>query len=336
MRYAILDDAKAGFAQLHEGGNGWGSDNYTTSVATGDVDGDGLDEVVIGRRSNVNMRYEILDDAKAGFAQIHEGGNGWGSGNFTRSVAAGDLDNDGIDEVVIGRETSVNMRYEILDDAGAGFAQIHSGGSGWGSGNYATAVTAGPVRRNRLDLHFGNQDTGSFASTNAEELKPTWRNVDCCDSFEVPSTQTQMLVTVCCFTPRAGQPSVLASAGNVRRHAGHPPADGEPAGLRADGRRRVVRALERRRHHDHRGVHHDGHHCEPPGLDADRGRIDARGCAPHHADRPGAKHRFLRTGSQRGSALTRHALALHGHGAGRNLATDPATRRSGQLQHVRR
>ena len=91
------------------------------------------------------------------------------------------------------------MRYEILDDAGAGFAQIHSGGSGWGSGNFATAVAAGPVRRNRLDLHFGNQDTGTFASTNAEELKPTWRNVDCCDGFEVPSTQTRMLVTVCCF-----------------------------------------------------------------------------------------------------------------------------------------
>ena len=32
-----------------------------------------LNDVVIGRRSNVNMRYEILDDAAAGFGQIHEG-----------------------------------------------------------------------------------------------------------------------------------------------------------------------------------------------------------------------------------------------------------------------
>ena len=200
MRYEILDDAKAGFARLHEGGMGWGSGNYTTSVATGDVDGDGVDEVVIGRRSNVNMRYEILDDASAGFAQIHEGGNGWGSGNYTRAVAAGDLDNDGIDEVVIGRESSVNMRYEILDDAGNGFAQMHQGGTGWGSGNFTTSVAVGPFRRNRLDLHFGNQDTGTFASTDGEQLKPSWRNVDCCDGFEVPSTQTQMLVTVCCFS----------------------------------------------------------------------------------------------------------------------------------------
>ena len=201
MRYEILDDAKAGFAQIHEGGNGWGSGNYTTSVAAGDVDGDGLEEVVIGRRSNVNMRYLILDDAAAGFAQIHEGGNGWGSGNYTTSVAAGDLDNDGLDEVIIGRRSNVNMRYLILDDAAAGFAQLHEGGNGWGSGNYTTSVAAGPFRRNRLDLHFGNQDTGTFATTNGEELKPAWRNVDCCDSFEVPSTQTQMLVTVCCFNP---------------------------------------------------------------------------------------------------------------------------------------
>ena len=55
---------------LHSGGSGWGSGNYTTSVATGDVDGDGLDEIIIGRRSDVNMRYEILDDAKAGFALL--------------------------------------------------------------------------------------------------------------------------------------------------------------------------------------------------------------------------------------------------------------------------
>ena len=268
MRYEILDDAKAGFALLHSGGSGWGSGNYTTSVATGDVDGDGLDEIIIGRRSDVNMRYEILDDAKAGFALLHEGGSGWGSGNYTTSVATGELDGDEADEIVIGRRSNVNMRYEILDDASAGFAQIHSGGSGWGSGNFTRAVATGDLdndgidevvigressvnmryeilddadgglrpdpqrrlrlglgqlcdgrrrrsgRRNRLDLHFGNQDTGTFASTNAEELKPTWRNVDCCDSFEVPSTQTQMLVTVCCFSPGAGQPPVPPSAWN--------------------------------------------------------------------------------------------------------------------------
>ena len=151
MRYEILDDGNAGFAQMHSGGSGWGSGNYTTSVATGDFDGDGLDEIVIGRRSNVNMRYEILDDAKAGFAQLHSGGSGWGSGNYTTSVATGDVDGDGLDEIVIGRRSDVNMRYEILDDAKAGFALLHSGGSGWGSGNYTTSVATGDVDGDGLD-----------------------------------------------------------------------------------------------------------------------------------------------------------------------------------------
>ena len=151
MRYEILDDAAAGFAQIHEGGNGWGSGNYTTSVATGDVDGDGLEEYVIGRRSNVNMRYEILDDADHGFALLHSGGSSWGSGNYTTSVATGDVDGDGLDEVIIGRKSDVNMRYEILDDAVAGFARIHEGGSGWGSDNFTTSVATGDVDGDGLD-----------------------------------------------------------------------------------------------------------------------------------------------------------------------------------------
>ena len=193
-----------GFALMHSGGTGWGSGNYTTSVATGDLDGDGLDEVIIGRNSDVNMRYEILDDANARLRPAPQrrltagaratspppsrpatsmatastrsssaGGptstcvtrssttpgpaspgstaaaHGWGSGNFTTSVATGDVDGDGLEEVVIGRKSDVNMRYEILDDARAGFAQIHSGGSGWGSGNYTTVRRDGRRRRRR-------------------------------------------------------------------------------------------------------------------------------------------------------------------------------------------
>ena len=83
--------------------------------------------MIIGRHSNVNMRYEILDDAKANFVQIHKAANGWGSGNYTTSVATGDVDGDGLDEVIIGRHSNVNMRYEILDDANHGFARIHEG-----------------------------------------------------------------------------------------------------------------------------------------------------------------------------------------------------------------
>ena len=62
--------------------------------------------MVIGRKSGVNMRYEIRDDASMGFVQIHSGGSGWGSGGYTTAVATGDFDGDGLTEYVVGRHSS--------------------------------------------------------------------------------------------------------------------------------------------------------------------------------------------------------------------------------------
>ena len=35
------------------------------------------------------------------------------------------------------------------------------------------------------DLYFGDQDTGSFGTTDAGATPPTWNNADCCDVFDV-------------------------------------------------------------------------------------------------------------------------------------------------------
>jgi hypothetical protein len=48
-------------------------------------------------------------------------------------------------------------------------------------------------------LSFGNQDTGTFATTNAGAATPTWFNRDCCDSFDIAGTTNQVVHTVCCF-----------------------------------------------------------------------------------------------------------------------------------------
>ncbi len=48
------------------------------------------------------------------------------------------------------------------------------------------------------DLYFGNQDNGSFASTNAETNSPNWTNRECCDGFDVSATPTRVLYTICC------------------------------------------------------------------------------------------------------------------------------------------
>ena len=50
------------------------------------------------------------------------------------------------------------------------------------------------------DLYFGNQDIGSWASTNAGAVNPTWSNKDCCDVFDASADSNRVLYTVCCST----------------------------------------------------------------------------------------------------------------------------------------
>jgi len=49
------------------------------------------------------------------------------------------------------------------------------------------------------DLYFGNQDNGTFASTNAGASNPTWFNRDCCDGFDIATDSNRVLYTVCCY-----------------------------------------------------------------------------------------------------------------------------------------
>jgi photosystem II stability/assembly factor-like uncharacterized protein len=52
---------------------------------------------------------------------------------------------------------------------------------------------------NPEDLYFGNQDNGSFGTTNAGTNKPSWTNRDCCDGFDFVSDNSRVLYTICCF-----------------------------------------------------------------------------------------------------------------------------------------
>ena len=144
-RWQLLDDMRNGFRDLASGGSGWGSGNYATAAAFGDVDADGREEFAIGRRAGANARFFVYayDDRLARL--LHEGGTAWGSGNFVESLAFGDVDGDGRDELGVARRAGSNARWQILDDPSQGFRLLRSGGEGWGSGNYATSIAFGDV-----------------------------------------------------------------------------------------------------------------------------------------------------------------------------------------------
>ena len=160
-RYFVLDDAEAGFAQLHAGGD-WGSDRDVTAMAFGDVDGDGRDELAIGRTGGAvqRTRWFVLDDADAGFAEMVSGGGSWGAGRDVTAMATGDVDADGSAEILMGRSDGGGMRWQLLGDAGAGFAQLLSGGSGWGVTRSAPALGMGDVDADGRDELVVGRDAG--------------------------------------------------------------------------------------------------------------------------------------------------------------------------------
>ena len=93
-------------------------------LATGDVDGDGLDEVVAGLTSGGNGWVGILDDAAHGYALLAWVQVGWAEyaqNNGEVFPAVGNLDADAAEEIVLGLGTGGQGWYQMLDDASTGY-----------------------------------------------------------------------------------------------------------------------------------------------------------------------------------------------------------------------
>jgi hypothetical protein len=171
MRWTVIGDAAAGFGALTEAGSGWGGFRETRSLAVGDIDGDGLDEVIVGRDAGLNERYFVFDDATAGFAELQAGGSDWGIGRAATAIAAGNVDADAALEFAVGRNGPNGFRYRIYDDAANGFEAIHTGGDSWPNDRDVTALAFGDVDGDGLDeLVVGR--------TGGATQRPRWIVVD--------------------------------------------------------------------------------------------------------------------------------------------------------------
>lgn len=146
-RFFVFDDATRNFALMYTGGANWGSSAWATAVAFGDIDGDGRDELGVGRRSPVNGRYYVHNDAAAAqpFGLMAVGGADWGNTASTTDVAFGDVDADGEDEMGITRRHGSNARVFVDEIAGNGFTHVFTGGTNWGSGGWGQSIAFGNI-----------------------------------------------------------------------------------------------------------------------------------------------------------------------------------------------
>ena len=132
----LQDAAVFSVSTITAGPEGYRARSGRTYPACGDLDGDGRAEIVIGFGRRMRGVVQVFDDLQTGFSPLASARSN-SEGYMQISVpddfwgaiypAIGDVDGDGLDELVAGMgRTRRGGRLVVLDDLSTGFA-IHSG-----------------------------------------------------------------------------------------------------------------------------------------------------------------------------------------------------------------
>jgi hypothetical protein len=151
-------DTNGGWVTTHAGKDGgfalqswlhlpWEAYNATgggVHVAVGDVDGDGLDEIVMGLGTGGGGWIVILDDSAHGYALlewIRVGWNQYNASNGEVFPAVGDIDGDGRAEIIAGLGTGSQGWIEIFGNASTGYQHLAWRQVAWPAYNAADGTT---------------------------------------------------------------------------------------------------------------------------------------------------------------------------------------------------
>ena len=146
--FFVFDDALTRYAPLGWGRVPWpayaGGDDGSTRPAIGDVDGDGVGEIVVGLGRGGGGYLAILNGPQQRLSLrtwIRVGWPAYDTANGETFPAAGDLDGDSADEIAIGLGSGGGGYVAIRDDEATGIRLMHWVNAGWSAYNVANGET---------------------------------------------------------------------------------------------------------------------------------------------------------------------------------------------------
>lgn len=128
--YLYLGYGNGKLTQRYKVGGGW--DAYTHITGKGDLTGDGKADIVAKDKSGVLWLYKGTGNYKAPFSSRARVGGGWNT--YNNIVSVGDIDIDGITDLVARNKSGALYLYKGTGNGSAPFSSpVKIGSGGWNS-----------------------------------------------------------------------------------------------------------------------------------------------------------------------------------------------------------
>ena len=150
----ILVNSGGGYSNA--GGSPYTVGADPVAVAVGDVDGDGLDDVVTANKTGHNVSF-LLSSTPGSIVSVPLGGN-----RSPVSIVLADFDGDGRLDLATANSTGNNVSVMLHNSVGNGYTEV--AGSPFAVGSNATSVSAGDINGDgNLDLAVSNKASNTVS-----------------------------------------------------------------------------------------------------------------------------------------------------------------------------